>query len=151
MSSEAQVHCRKVDVVTVKGSAVPMPIYTYDSLQNQVFPLLKTPKFSSLDLEQVLKKQADNYDTSLWEQDQDLLQLRCLSTPKFRKTYQQGLEHYLSGNWQKSKEFLEETNKMMKDSDTKDDGPSRTLLSYMKCRDWTCPKDWNGYRPLTSK
>jgi len=151
MSSEAQVHCRKIDVVTVKGSAVPMPIYTYDALQNQQFPLLKTPKFSNLVLEDVLKKQADNYDISMWEQDEDLVQLRCLITPEFKKIYQQGLDFYLSGDWLKSRDFLREANKMMKKSDTNDDGPSQTLLSYMHSRDWTCPPDWSGCRPLTSK
>ena len=38
MSQEAQDACRRLDVVTVKGSAVPMPIYTYDTFQNQTFP-----------------------------------------------------------------------------------------------------------------
>ena len=151
MSPEAQVHCRKLDVVTVKGSAVPMSIYTYDTLQTQTFPVLRTPKFSSLDLEEVLQTQADNYDATLWEHDEDLVQLRRLATPEFRKIYQQGLECYLSGDWLKARNFLEEANEMMKCSDTKNDGPSQTLLSYMESRDWKSPADWEGYRPLTSK
>jgi class 3 adenylate cyclase len=43
MSPEAQDLCRKVDVVTVKGSEVPVGVYTYDSLQDQVF-FTKTEK-----------------------------------------------------------------------------------------------------------
>ena len=41
MSSEAQTnnHKLELDVVTVKGSDVPMPIYMYDSLQTQTSPL----------------------------------------------------------------------------------------------------------------
>jgi len=135
----------------VKGSSVPMPIYTYDSLQNQKFPQLKTPKFSNLDLEAVLQKQAEDYDVLVWEHDQDLLQLRCLATPKFLKIYSKGLEQYLGGDWPTARGFLEEANEMMVDSDTAGDGPSKTLLSYMQSRDWTCPPDWNGFRPLTSK
>ena len=151
MSSEAQNHCRKIDVVTVKGSSVPMPIYTYDSFQKQIFPVLRTPKFSSLDLEDVLRKQADDYDVIMWDQDQDLVQLRCLSTPEFNKTYSQGLDYYLAGEWHKAKDFLLKSNKMMANSDANGDGPSQTLLSYMQARNWICPTDWNGYRPLTSK
>jgi hypothetical protein len=31
------------------------------------------------------------------------------------------------------------------------DGPSQTLLDYMKQTNYICPADWKGYRPLTSK
>jgi len=41
LSDPAQQTCRKIDVVTVKGSNVPMPIYTYETFQNQVFPVLR--------------------------------------------------------------------------------------------------------------
>ena len=151
MSSEAQEHCRKIDVVTVKGSAVPMPIYTYDALQNQVFPLLRTPKYSNLELKDVLTKQADDYDVLLWKQDQDLIQLRCLSTPDFNKAFDQGLGSYLSGDWLRAKDYLKKADAMMKNSDIKGDGPSQVLLNYMQAQDWKCPPDWKGYRPLTSK
>ena len=151
MSSEAQTHCRKLDVVTVKGSSVPMPIFTYDTFQKQIFPQLRAPKFSSLSLEEVLNKQANEYDIVLWDQDPDLVQLRHLSTHQFRRTYQQGLENYLNGNWDEAKEFFSKADEMMAGSDLNGDGPSRTILKYMKSCNWKCPNDWNGYRPLTSK
>ena len=31
------------------------------------------------------------------------------------------------------------------------DGPTKTLLSYMKRHDYVAPSDWKHYRPLTSK
>lgn len=37
MSNEGQSVMRRLDVVTVKGSEVPIGIYTYDALQDQVF------------------------------------------------------------------------------------------------------------------
>ena len=151
MSSEAQSNCRKIDVVTVKGSAVPMPIYTFDAFQNQIFPQLRTPKYSSLDLEEVLKKQADEYDILLWKHDQDLVQLRCLSTEKFRECYRQGLDFYLSGDWEKARTHLIKANELMIESDVGGDGPSKSLLFFMESREWNCPRDWKGYRPLTSK
>lgn len=151
MSSDAQSFCRKIDVVTVKGSAIAMPIYTYDTLQNQTFPQLKTPKFTNLSLREVLNTQAHNYDPTTWENDGDLAQLRVLSTPKFIEVFQSGVEFYLSGNWGSARKKLEEADDLMKDSDVGGDGPSRTLLNYMRARDWICPPDWRGYRPLTSK
>ena len=151
MSPEAQEHCRKIDVVTVKGSATPMPVYTYDTYQNQIFPQLQAPKFSSLNLEEVLTAQADEYDVHIWNQDEDLLQLRRLSTPEFNVTFRDGVTAYLSGQWDKARQLLEQADEMMSQSDVGGDGPSQTLLNYMRNRDWICPPDWAGYRPLTSK
>lgn len=37
MSPEGQDSCRRLDVITVKGSEVPIGIFTYDALQDQVF------------------------------------------------------------------------------------------------------------------
>lgn len=48
LSSEAQNRCRRLDVVTVKGSEVPIGIYTYDALQEQEFRDNKKTKRSSL-------------------------------------------------------------------------------------------------------
>ena len=151
MSCEAQVNCRKIDIVTVKGSSVPMPIYTYDTHQDQIFPLLKSPKFSNLDISEILRKQADDYDTLIWENDEDLIQLRCLTTDEFLSTYKSGLNSYLSGDWPKARELLEESNLIMKEGNGVGDGPSMTLLSYMEEMDWKCPDNWKGFRPLTKK
>lgn len=38
LSPPAKKRCRKLDIVTVKGSEVPIGVYTYDCLQDQVFP-----------------------------------------------------------------------------------------------------------------
>lgn len=38
LSQPAKDKCRRLDVVTVKGSEVPIGIYTYDCVQDQIFP-----------------------------------------------------------------------------------------------------------------
>ncbi|GMH51198.1 hypothetical protein TrRE_jg11895 [Triparma retinervis] len=151
MSNDAQSVCRRLDVVTVKGSAVPMPIYTYDTLQNQVFAELQVPKNTDLSLAHVLKKQADNYSTLEWAKDQDLIQLRKLATKEFNEKFKSGIDAYLASNWAKARSLLEECDAMMMHSDKGGDGPSQTILNYMRNRQWICPKEWDGYRPLTSK
>lgn len=151
LSEPAQSHCRKVDVVTVKGSNVPMPIYTYDTFQNQVFPQLRAPKYTSLALEDILSRQAENYDASVWTSDPDLIQLRCLATHQFKKTFDKGLSNYLGGRWDFAREQLEKADKMMASNDIGGDGPSRAILKYMKENNWVCPTSWQGHRPLTSK
>merc|ERR1712224_925194 len=140
MSTEAQEQCRKIDRVTVKGSFVPMSVYTYDTFQNQSFPQLRTPKFSSLTLNDVLNKQADEYDVAFWKTDPDLIQLRCLATDHFKETFRQGLDNYLCGNWEKAREYLLKADNMMMDGDYEGDGPSQILLRYMQTKDWKCPK-----------
>ena len=153
MSKEAQECCRKVDVVTVKGSAVPMPIYTSDAFQNQHFATLKTPKYSNLDLNEILIAQALEYSPQLWKEDEDLVQLRRLCTPDFLDAHRKGIETYLNGDWTKARLHLEQANMIMNDlgGDDKGDGPSQTILRYMRNRNWSCPGDWQGFRPLTSK
>lgn len=128
-----------------------MPIYTYDTFQNQVFPQLRAPKYSTLSVPDVLSKQADSYDTSMWMSDPDLVQLRCLATPQFVKTFDKGLSNYLGGNWDAARASLEKVDAMMKSNDTGGDGPSRAILKYMEANDWVCPETWSGHRPLTSK
>jgi class 3 adenylate cyclase len=151
MSNEAQSVCRRLDIVTVKGSAQPMPIYTYDTFQNQEFPELLAPKNTDLSLASLLKKQADNYTTREWTTDRDLLQLRGLATPAFNEKFKEGINAYLAANWAKARQLLEECDKMMEKSDRGGDGPSQTILGYMRNRAWQCPPEWQGYRPLTSK
>jgi hypothetical protein len=151
MSETAQSNCRRVDVVTVKGSNVPMPIYTYDTFQKQVFPQLRTPKYSYLNINEVLTQQAENYDVSTWMTDPDLIQLRCLATPEFIKTFEKGVKCYLEGTWEEAKKRLEKADQMMASNDIGGDGPSRAILKYMKANNWSCPPTWSGHRPLTSK
>lgn len=153
MSNDAQEHCRKIDMVTVKGSAVPMPIYTYDTFQDQTFPELQTPKFSDLSLQEVLAQVADEYEShTTWKVDEDLVQLRRLATPEFQSVFREGVDCYLGGNWNKARMTLEKADEMMKSNGNRNgDGPSRTILRYMKARGWQVPEDWKGYRPLTSK
>mmetsp|Transcript_49453 Transcript_49453/g.96719 ORF Transcript_49453/g.96719 Transcript_49453/m.96719 type:complete len:836 (-) Transcript_49453:780-3287(-) len=146
MSTEAQANCRKVDVVTVKGSAVPVPIFTYDSYQDQIFV---THKHNSIfDTE---NRMAENYTSAVWGLDDDLVKLRRLSVPAFRKSFGDGLGSYLDGNWREARVKLERSNCIMEAVDPRGDGPSKTILNYMRARDWICPEDWRGFRPLTSK
>jgi hypothetical protein len=44
LSDDGRLHCRRLDVITVKGSEVPIGIYTYDVQQNQLFLKKKEPK-----------------------------------------------------------------------------------------------------------
>jgi len=128
-----------------------MPIYTYDTFQNQVFPQLRAPKYSNLSLQEVLTRQAESYDALTWMSDPDLIQLRCLATPQFLKAFDKGLNNYLGGHWDEARIDLEKADKMMASNDIGGDGPSQAILKYMDANNWVCPSSWSGHRPLTSK
>eukprot|EP00814_Leptocylindrus_danicus_P000726 CAMPEP_0116016896 /NCGR_PEP_ID=MMETSP0321-20121206/7739_1 /TAXON_ID=163516 /ORGANISM="Leptocylindrus danicus var. danicus, Strain B650" /LENGTH=897 /DNA_ID=CAMNT_0003487013 /DNA_START=619 /DNA_END=3309 /DNA_ORIENTATION=- len=136
MSARAQASCRKLDVVTVKGSAIPMPIYSTDVLQNQYFPSLHTPKGIELDLSTVLEQRANDYSPTLWDEDEDLIQLRKLADQMFMTEFNKGIEAYLSGDWRTARVHLDKADDLMAGSDFGGDGPSKTILDYMKSKDW---------------
>ena len=50
MTPDAQDKCRRLDVVTVKGSEVPIGIYTYDCLQVQQPPARYIPHIRHIEL-----------------------------------------------------------------------------------------------------
>ena len=91
--------------------------------------MLRAPKYSNLSLEEVLTQQAENYDAATWVSDPDLMQLRCLATPQFLKTFETGLNHYLGGRWEEAREALERANKMMADVRTTWPDIGRSLRS----------------------
>ncbi|RYG93703.1 hypothetical protein EON65_58515 [archaeon] len=103
----------------------------------------------------------------VFNKDIDLLQLQVHISAAFKEAFALGMNEYLKGNWQRAKKFLLKADNIMrevllafqetplyKQSSTKKspgDGPSQTLLKYMEGHRFIAPKDWKGYRPLTSK
>merc|ERR1711871_581761 len=201
MSPEAQDCCRRLDVVTVKGSEQPIGVFTYDARQEQKFREKKVaPKKSQLSAAnnktggntkntQVApaKKRfsvsagptrAANHEnvhhsfdyyqhtqesdlqfmtpeddvTDILELDVDLIYLRRHVTAVFYEKHKAATDLYLAGDWPGARILYEECDKIMAQVEGfPGDGPSRVILNYMKNRDYTAPKDWKGYRPLTSK
>jgi len=216
LSPEVQDCCRRLDVVTVKGSEQPIGVFTYDCRQDQIFktrppvvPRSKSVAASKPDAARVTRKpsqkkiregqvapakvaaesqrssvtdipksssnithehhsfdfyqnkadsdlefcQPDQDTAEVMECDCDLVYLRRHVTAEFYDTHRKAVELYLQGDWSNARVGLESCNEMMKkiDSFENGDGPSLVLLNYMANRDWTAPKDWKGFRPLTSK
>lgn len=203
MSVEAQDCCRKLDVVTVKGSENPIGVYTYDARQDQQFrpkPLIvkgktmtnikpvtkpsgsgkndakvaplddpsKSPEkpaagshphqhhdwkhYQKVDEESLSFMSSDNETNEVYENDVDLVYLRRHVSPEFNERFQFAVESYLAGDWPLARDAFQDADAMMAKVPGYDgDGPSRVILGYMENRQWTAPKDWKGYRPLTSK
>jgi class 3 adenylate cyclase len=225
LSQYGQLNMRKLDVVTVKGSEVPIGIYTYDCLQDQDFKSekgrdsfgnqigggkdaasrksfegrastknaiqggssphgtfvstpggpnnpnsevptppgsgtsspVRRPSLTLAERNQSAKNAQfltpDDLSADIFENDYDLLTLRAHVTNDFVETHKAGIAAYLSGDWTAAKELLEKADRMMLElvPSLEGDGPSKTILNYMKNRSFQVPSDWKGYRPLTSK
>jgi class 3 adenylate cyclase len=168
MSDDVNKYCRRLDVITVKGSEVPIGVYTYDLNQNQFFLSPKKPKISSSGatsgtpmIKPIVKSSSSDalfltssHDTTdVLRLDYDLKHLRHQFRNEFKILFEEGLEQYLQGDWMTAKGIFEKVNEMIAKipSFEKGDGPSNTLLRYMEAHGWQAPASWKGYRPLTSK
>jgi class 3 adenylate cyclase len=167
MSEEVNKYCRRLDVITVKGSEVPIGVYTYDLNQNQFFLSPKKYKTSGGGasgggMKPIITSKATgdalflspaNDTADVLKQDYDMKHLRHQFKTEFKMTFEEGLEQYLGGDWMTAKGIFERVNEMISKipSFEKGDGPSNTLLRYMEAHGWQAPASWKGYRPLTSK
>ena len=218
LSNEGQSVMRRLDVVTVKGSEVPIGIYTYDALQDQEFredtkkqrPSMSTMVVMNAALASISTKSGklagpptaamtllagsnhgsrgscgspsssgattpqrrpsvtllpgaekppsflgpEDHTGDVFEQDYDMLTLRKHAVdPEFLQIFKDGIAEYLAGNWPNARTHLERANLFMKEAAPAlgGDGPSLTLLEYMKNQNFDAPKNWQGFRPLTAK
>lgn len=209
LSNEAQSYCRKLDVVTVKGSEVPIGIYTYDAQQEQqefgntsnnaklkrrssemkfsfdgsnndslkaaaaeaaekalnnigagvpppASPIIsgRRPSLTLVpgDSKPIVFLTPDDPTSDVFENDFDMRILRSHVKPEFTNVFKEAVTMYIGGDWEGAKPLFEKADELMREVPCMDgDGPSQTLLSYMQNRNFKPPKNWKGYRPLTSK
>ena len=64
----------------------------------------------------------------------------------FYQYFEDGFGDYINGDWKDAALNLEKARYL-----DKSDGPTRTILDYIKKLNLTPPNNWDGYRVLTSK
>jgi len=128
LSDRAKNMCRKVDVVTVKGSQTPLEIWTVDISDYK----LEDPS--------IVKDVQQPVDFDVVTEVQKTLDA------DFTKYYTLAMNSYIAGDWGKAKVELERAMGIMPE-----DGPSKSLMGVMRGTDFVAPKDWKGFRALTSK
>eukprot|EP00753_Platysulcus_tardus_P010626 PLAT2913.1.p2 GENE.PLAT2913.1~~PLAT2913.1.p2 ORF type:complete len:895 (+),score=492.34 PLAT2913.1:104-2788(+) len=132
LSPELQALCRKIDRVTVKGSIVPIDLYTFDIAEGAPSSAETFPE----------PEEGGHYAV-------DFARLAALQrnlAGGFKHSFQIGVEAYLSGDWKKAERHLVSASSLVPG-----DGPSQTLLRYMAEFDFIAPRGWEGYRALSSK
>ena len=155
--------CRKIDVVTLKGSEKPIDLYTVDLNKN-----IKPGKLMSKKDRMSLREKMDYYGQKkrkLWRKYEKNVQkektigeiyfkeskgFKQILTHKkgdlFYRNFEEGLQHYIDGDWEEASTFLYRA--LYLDNA---DGPTKTILEYIKKLNYKAPEDWYGYRVLTSK
>jgi class 3 adenylate cyclase len=173
LSKAAQEHMRRLDKVQVKGSIVPMNMYTYDTFQDQ--PMVDKnaeiwKQWGDDSFDAYTKKKSDAYDfdtTKLWDEDPDLVLLRRhVSSPTesehdIKKLHSKGVKAYLDGDWIGAKDILNIVDNAVGVNIKKfchapgvmelehvnegviGDGPSKTLLAFMAKRQNKAPDGWD--------
>ena len=156
MTKDVSKMCREIDTVTVKGSIKPMRLFTIDvnedrmeEVHDRFIKLPNKDKKKILDREKYVVwhalKNRSMSTVSLIKNDGDFIELRSGYSKVFHKKFNEGYAAYKSGNWKVAKEIFGACVK------EKNDGPSKTLMSYMGRFNFKAPKDWKGYRALTEK
>ena len=148
LSTTTLARARRLDVVTVKGSLLPMSIYTVDTCWRRDFPEAASVAAADQDEAALAFKSGTS---AFWESSPDLEWLLRGRSTEFYNTFNEGIKQYINGNWHRSRECLEACDRMCEGFEHGGDGPSRTILGYMGRRGFAAPADWPGYRALTSK
>ena len=133
LTREARDMCRKIDVVTVKGSQIPLELWTCDitdvnlDSSSAITPVMRDGTQQPLDMKKV--KAAVQKSENL----------------EFSKVFERGVEMYIGGDWAGSKVNIEKALALREGRD----GPCESLLGVLG--DGVTPEGWRGFRELTSK
>jgi len=141
MSDGVKSRLRRLDRLTVKGSKVPVSVFTFDC-----------PNGLSLEV------QKEFNDSLNADPTKDFFTLYAPARDEtYRKRFSEGIDAYLGGtwdnpgdgssaDWEKAKVCLEGCLK-----DDPSDTPAKVILDVMQKHNFVKPGDWRGFRSLTSK
>lgn len=166
-SKEFAMMCRLIDHVVLKGAKQPLRILTIDLDYMTLQVLVKTGvryiknRFKIRQIREVWKldKWAEAFNIwELFQQDEDLIQMRKLYSPEFFRRFAAAYRNYETGNWKVARDLLftcyyaPRSNvggkPWVPEHEWPADGPTKTLLKFMEKANYKAPPDWPGYRHL---
>ena len=157
LTEEMKRVCRFVDCVMVKGSELPLDLYTIDvnldlKPQDQKKILIMSNKDKRkrfADKKELFQKEVEFTRSAtkiVLEKSSYIELLRTKKTDEFYAIWKEGVNNYKEGNFSKAGEYFKKCLTI-----DPEDGPSKTLLGYFSRRNYKAPEGWNGVRELTSK
>mmetsp|Transcript_4206 Transcript_4206/g.8486 ORF Transcript_4206/g.8486 Transcript_4206/m.8486 type:complete len:833 (+) Transcript_4206:135-2633(+) len=134
MSRAAKSMCRKIDVVTVKGSQIPLELWTCD-ISNfdtdclaALTPRIVEGEQKALDVDVIKKGIQKEFDL------------------EFKRIFEEGIDFYIKGDWEQARNRIDKCLGIYGG-----DGPCNCLSRVMDREGGKAPDDWRGFRELTSK
>jgi len=149
--------CREIDIVTVKGSVLPIKLFTVDldvtglKIKSCKYVHIENGKRKDARLRErkrFHKRVLDGIETSqsCYTKYKDLELMRASISEGFLKQHEEGYKNYIAGNWNQAIECFKKALVLRPK-----DGPTMTLLGYMETHNGIAPATWKGYRVLTEK
>ena len=143
--------CRYIDCVTVKGSELPLDLYTID-LNLNISPqkekniiIASNKEKKSIFNEKKMKFEYGAVTPIILEKESYMELIRQRSF-EFNDSWKNGIECYKSGDWKNANMYFQTCSKV-----DPNDGPTKILLDYIRNRKLKAPVGWKGVRELTSK
>ncbi|KAJ1448565.1 hypothetical protein M885DRAFT_583406 [Pelagophyceae sp. CCMP2097] len=134
LSAAARSFCRMVDVVAVKGSTVPLELWTFDIANFPEGSLC--PVVDSRGVQQPVDFQTDAFYREL-QRDIDA---------HFMLSFNDAVQEYVAGDWAQARSHLADALQRYQN-----DGPAKVLMRVLSAQNFRAPADWKGFRALTSK
>mmetsp|Transcript_34038 Transcript_34038/g.79324 ORF Transcript_34038/g.79324 Transcript_34038/m.79324 type:complete len:999 (-) Transcript_34038:24-3020(-) len=166
-SNEVALTCRLIDQVTVSGSRIPMRVYTVDLDVSRIHVVEQGPdriirnRFKIRQLREVRKSEKMAEEYRVWDamtSNPDIRQMRQLFSEEFFQRFAMAYRNYEAGEWLAARDMLFTCHYqpqhdigrrlVTSEADWPVDGPTVTLLRFMRHWDYEAPKDWLGYRQL---
>ena len=156
LSEDMKRRMRFVDCVNVKGSVIPLDLYTIDvnlDLKPQekkisiMSPKDKRKRYQ--DKKELFQREIEmvkSVTNIIFEKDSYIELTRTKKTEEFYHEWEEGVKFYKNGYFKQAAQQYEKCLKI-----DPDDGPAKTLLTYIKNRNYKKPEGWKGVRELTSK
>ncbi|DBA04417.1 TPA: hypothetical protein N0F65_010013 [Lagenidium giganteum] len=136
LSPAARRFCRKIDRVAVKGSEIPMDLWTFDIGHYPTEGV--QPTIDAEGKQKAVQFAEDQIYRTLQE-----------NIPKgFFENFNEGIGAYFGGKWDSAREKLTTANQIW------EDGPTKVVLKVMEHEShgtFNAPSWWRGYRQLTEK
>ncbi|RLN02468.1 hypothetical protein BBJ28_00025766, partial [Nothophytophthora sp. Chile5] len=139
LSMEARRFCRKIDRVAVKGSEIPMDLWTFDIGRYPTEGVV--PVISAEGRQKAVEFAIDPIYPALQE-----------GIPSaFFDNFHEGIGAYFAGKWDVARAKLTTANQIW------EDGPTKVVLKIMESEgsskdgNFSAPSWWKGFRQLTEK
>lgn len=147
LSRPLREHCRQIDCIKIPGKEIPIKIFTHDVNPNKLRVGMskdKSRQVTDVKAKEV-RKAAKNSNVAfdIIENSNSIQAMIGDFSQDFYLSFEKALDFYLEGHWVSAKNEFEEILKTYPD-----DGPSMTILNYMKKKLFIVPETWQGARGL---